>query len=209
MKRIQRKRTKGWKMPPNTVYVGRPTKWGNPYKIGELGLQTREEVIRAYAKWLRMKIHEEDSHFLDPLKGKDLACWCPLDKLCHADILLEFLKSKSYEHTIRGINMTGFEELPTPKVLEVRHLRLEKDGTRYEMMAFRLEGDVSFGAMGSVTDGWLVVSHLNRRAYLFRKDGFLDDRYVYEKLCSGTHPLSDKDAENMTQLLRKLLGQEE
>jgi hypothetical protein len=31
--RIQRKRTKGWKMPENTVYVGRPTKWGNPFKI--------------------------------------------------------------------------------------------------------------------------------------------------------------------------------
>ena len=33
-KRIQRKRTKGWKMPAGAVYVGRPTKWGNPYKIG-------------------------------------------------------------------------------------------------------------------------------------------------------------------------------
>ncbi len=31
-KRIQRKRSKGWRMPPNTVYVGRPTKWGNPWK---------------------------------------------------------------------------------------------------------------------------------------------------------------------------------
>lgn len=79
-------------MPPNTVYVGRPTKWGNPYKIGELGLQTREEVIKAYEKWLRRKIHEDDSHFLDPLKDKDLACWCPLDKLCHADVILKFLE---------------------------------------------------------------------------------------------------------------------
>ena len=34
-KRIQRKRTPGWKMPPNTVYVGRPTKWGNPYEVGK------------------------------------------------------------------------------------------------------------------------------------------------------------------------------
>ncbi len=31
--RIQRRRTKGWKMPPNTVYVGRPTKWGNPFRV--------------------------------------------------------------------------------------------------------------------------------------------------------------------------------
>ena len=34
--RIQRKRTKGWRMPPNTIYVGRPSKWGNPFKVGEL-----------------------------------------------------------------------------------------------------------------------------------------------------------------------------
>lgn len=33
MKRIQRKRTKGWKMPENTIYVGRPTKWGNPFRL--------------------------------------------------------------------------------------------------------------------------------------------------------------------------------
>lgn len=34
MKRIQRKRTKGWRMPENTVYIGRGSKWGNPYKVG-------------------------------------------------------------------------------------------------------------------------------------------------------------------------------
>jgi hypothetical protein len=89
VKRIQRKRSKGWKMPPNTVYVGRPTKWGNPYKIGVDG--NREEVIAKYREWLKRKL-EEDPTFLDPLKGKDLACWCPLNKPCHADVILEFLK---------------------------------------------------------------------------------------------------------------------
>ena len=34
-KRIQRKRTKGWRMPADAIYVGRPTKWGNPDKIGD------------------------------------------------------------------------------------------------------------------------------------------------------------------------------
>lgn len=34
-KRIQRKRTKGWRMPPNTIYVGRPSRWGNPWEIGD------------------------------------------------------------------------------------------------------------------------------------------------------------------------------
>ena len=84
MKRIQRKRSKGWKMPPNAIYVGRPTKWGNPYKIGVDG--NREEVIAKYREWLKKKLEE------DPLKGKDLACWCPLNKPCHADVILEFLK---------------------------------------------------------------------------------------------------------------------
>ena len=43
-KRIQRQRTKGWKMPANTVYVGRPTVWGNPF-IGE-------GAMMAYRSWL-------------------------------------------------------------------------------------------------------------------------------------------------------------
>jgi len=89
MKRIQRKRTAGWRMPPNTVYVGRPTKWGNPFKIGDNGL-TREQVIEKYEDVVR-KTLLVNPHYLDELKGKDLACWCPLDKKCHADILLKML----------------------------------------------------------------------------------------------------------------------
>jgi hypothetical protein len=66
-------------MPPNTVYVGRPTKWGNPFKGKD-----RDEIIRQYRLWITRGA-------LDPyeLRGKNLACWCPLDKPCHADILLE------------------------------------------------------------------------------------------------------------------------
>lgn len=99
-KRIQRKRVKGWKMPPNTVYVGRPTKWGNPFKVGEpYRVFTEEGIVQDHKKAVSLfnlyrvfavnkdvayanKIQEE-------LKGKNLACWCPLDKPCHADVLLE------------------------------------------------------------------------------------------------------------------------
>jgi hypothetical protein len=88
MKRIQRLRKKGWKMPPNTVYVGRPTRWGNPFRIGIDG--TREEVIEKYRKWLKEKL-KNDPAFLEPLRGKDLACWCPLNVPCHADIIIKFL----------------------------------------------------------------------------------------------------------------------
>jgi hypothetical protein len=90
MKRIQRKRTRGWRMPENTVYVGRPTKYGNPYSIGLWPIQ---EVLNAYEKWLRDRI-AYNPHFLDELKGKDLACWCPLDKPCHADIILKILETE-------------------------------------------------------------------------------------------------------------------
>jgi hypothetical protein len=70
-------------VPPDAVYVGRPSKWGNPFKIGKHG--TREQVIEAYRLWLLRGNLKDD---LNELKGKDLVCWCsPLP--CHADVLLE------------------------------------------------------------------------------------------------------------------------
>ena len=98
--RIQRKRTKGWKMPPNTVYVGRPTKWGNPFK-GEDAVKyyklTAEYLIARdlnSAGPAKLEGHEWDLRCfsrrgLKKLRGKNLACWCPLDKPCHADVLLK------------------------------------------------------------------------------------------------------------------------
>lgn len=84
-KRIQRKRTKGWKMPEGAVYVGRPTIWGNPHAVHN------GDRARAVANY-RQAI--EESKIAVPmiqreLHGKDLACWCPLDQPCHADVLLE------------------------------------------------------------------------------------------------------------------------
>lgn len=97
MKRIQRKRTKGWRMPANTVYVGRPSKWGNPYAIrgpyATNSVRTKEEAIQEYEIWLRERLTFQ-SDFLDELQGKDLACWCPLDKPCHADVLLKLLDER-------------------------------------------------------------------------------------------------------------------
>ena len=78
-------------MPKDAVYVGRPTKYGNPYRMEIDG--SREEVVAKYRVWLAEKL-EENPNFLDPLKGKDLACWCPLNKPCHADVILEYLKRR-------------------------------------------------------------------------------------------------------------------
>ena len=66
------------------VYVGRPSKWGNPFRMGVDG--TREEVIEKYREWLL--VNERLMADLDELRGKDLACWCA-PKPCHADVLLE------------------------------------------------------------------------------------------------------------------------
>jgi len=91
--RIQRKRSKGWRLPPSTIYVGRPTRWGNPYKVGNPDLDnpglffTIYDVVNKYEQYINSDRNFQLTiiHFL---RGKDLACWCKLDQPCHADILL-------------------------------------------------------------------------------------------------------------------------
>ena len=147
--RIQRQRTKGWRMPEGAVYVGRPSMWGNPWTkadpdavwwavaIGEMGNPVgRHRGVVAWHRWwltgdpdhLPIPLHDgpgdleysdgsthhmadmpaglslfmltkdgprhlpgrpDMDAYLTPLRGRDLACWCPLDQPCHADVLLE------------------------------------------------------------------------------------------------------------------------
>jgi hypothetical protein len=115
--RVQLKRTKGWRMPPNTVNVARPGKWGNPFAVSVVGsaqlavdlfrhtmtigfdpspldhlsAQDFADVYAARQRW-----HKRLGWGLEhvagaraELRGKNLACWCPLDAPCHADVLLE------------------------------------------------------------------------------------------------------------------------
>lgn len=148
-KRIQLRRTKGWRKPEGAVVVSRPSKWGNPFRyrtgyglvrygprheerfgrswdyegrISSAGdrhdmwfakddivethvrYATRAEVVELFhltlfdpTPGMRMAYPSNGGHFLDgdvediraDLHGKDLACWCPLDQPCHADVLLE------------------------------------------------------------------------------------------------------------------------
>lgn len=75
------------KTPEGSVYVGRPTKWGNPFPIR--GLHTREEAIEKYRAWIMADEQAElRAQAKAELKGKDLVCWCA-PKPCHADILME------------------------------------------------------------------------------------------------------------------------
>jgi hypothetical protein len=113
-KRIQRKRTKGWTMPPKTVYVGRPSRWGNQFIVS-----SEPDKLEHYADWEKnvdlwtggpvkdaatavaaFRHFMEQRYRVDPfafraLRGRNLACWCPLTDAqgnripCHADVLLE------------------------------------------------------------------------------------------------------------------------
>lgn len=66
------------------IYIGRPSKWGNPFKITED--QNREVVINKYKEWL---LNQPDLlKNIGELKGKVLGCWCK-PKICHGDILAE------------------------------------------------------------------------------------------------------------------------
>lgn len=115
-KRIQRKRTKGWRMPEGAVYVGRPTKWGNPWTLAaywDTGYSgsaavAAEACVEMFRAWLTQTrsswsgyVPNLHTHYpgdkpsvertppdLSALRGKDLACWCPLGQPCHADVLL-------------------------------------------------------------------------------------------------------------------------
>jgi len=108
--RIQLRRTKGWRMPPNTVKVTRPGPLGNPFTTAaaiETGFATKETarafVVEAFEEWLAggpggrdwwMGERSEAAHAamraaLLNLRGKNLACWCRLDQPCHADVLLQ------------------------------------------------------------------------------------------------------------------------
>ncbi|MFA6019775.1 MAG: DUF4326 domain-containing protein [Rhodospirillales bacterium] len=96
--RIQRKRTKGWKMPAGAIYVGRPTKWGNPYQAGQDGDGNPAYLVRLYREYLeRPEQAVKAEEIKSELRGKNLACWCPLDQPCHADVLLELANSDRKE----------------------------------------------------------------------------------------------------------------
>ena len=128
--RIQLRRTKGWRKPPNTIVVARPGKWGNPWTVGDPGgfwlpswpiansritaPMCAEDAVELYRRLLivapepaarylprelnaegRKRVRDDLRAFsarilrdLPALRGHNLACWCPLDAPCHADVLL-------------------------------------------------------------------------------------------------------------------------
>jgi hypothetical protein len=89
MIRIQRSR-KHKQISPNglpVIYVGRPSKWGNPF---DLKTYSRTESIKKYKAYL-LSNPELVEQAKKELKGKNLACWCKIDEPCHADVLLDLV----------------------------------------------------------------------------------------------------------------------
>lgn len=100
--RIQLRRTRGWRMPENTVKVTRPGPWGNPFIVNPrvrpgsgghyyINVPTIEDAVACYEEMLRhLLVDAPDlrSRMDSELRGKNLACWCKLDAPCHADVLL-------------------------------------------------------------------------------------------------------------------------
>lgn len=121
--RVQLRRTKGWRMPPQCVKVARPSQWGNPWEVvqnPETGSWYAKRkgrpfvprrwlyyrgaaVMRAvelFARYARFR-SAIDPDWISSLRGKSLACFCKLSDPCHADVLLE-LANKTTEPTTEG-----------------------------------------------------------------------------------------------------------
>jgi uncharacterized protein DUF4326 len=116
--RIQRRRIKGWRVPPNTIYVGRPTEYGNRYIVGEKiehvdwkvhHVADAAEAKQLFGEWLEWQFKHFPSwrqSIKNNLGGYNLACWCPLISCgiycpCHADVLLSIANDIPMGEVIR------------------------------------------------------------------------------------------------------------
>lgn len=84
-------------IPRGAVYVGRPTKWGNPFShlpntLAKHKVSTRDEAVDAYEAALLRKFEQDPqalARLQNELRGKDLVCWCAPQR-CHADVLMKY-----------------------------------------------------------------------------------------------------------------------
>lgn len=88
------------------VYIGRPSKWGNPFKVGKGDPGSRLIAISKYEEWV--KTQPELMAALPELKGKTLGCWChPLQ--CHGDVLVRL--ANEGDRDPRYVSEPGFNAL--------------------------------------------------------------------------------------------------
>jgi hypothetical protein len=113
--RLRRSRARGARLPANSTYVGRPTVWGNQWKVRPSRnglwyvtgpddrvpfaskLEASAYAAIRYRQWVDEMEPEQRARFLAPLRGRDLACWCDLAHACHADALLALVNPEPHQ----------------------------------------------------------------------------------------------------------------
>ena len=113
--RVRLSRKRGWRMPPNTVNVSRPGRWGNPFPVtawvpADVAVSIFRRELNAA---MNRRVHESMFSVFDSmaanlhdLRGKNLACWCLPGAPCHADVLLE-LANAAGEVRRNAVTSTG------------------------------------------------------------------------------------------------------
>jgi hypothetical protein len=120
--RIQRQRTKGWRMPPNTVSIARPGRLGNPFlcrrDIGDCEPEAGRCCLVMFEEWVRSGVegrpcttgstwaaidalagYPRRTAYIDRLRqirGKNVACYCALDRPCHGDIIIAIANGDAF-----------------------------------------------------------------------------------------------------------------
>lgn len=116
--RVQLRRTKDWRMPPNTVRCARPGKHGNPFRVGgyfmigdprpgahffrmsyceslrgpDVGftlIENHQQAVNWFRRWTDGWTDGQRESCRRELGGRNLACWCSPERPCHTDVLLE------------------------------------------------------------------------------------------------------------------------
>lgn len=131
--RIQLSRRKGFRLPAGAEKVDRTTPYGNPFLVGKG--RTREQAVgeyRALVNRLDYRLFREMVH--RHLRGKTLACWCPLDQPCHADVLLEIANREEqppaaayFGHGINAGSPADHREEKRPTPLEIMAQRKREE----------------------------------------------------------------------------------
>jgi uncharacterized protein DUF4326 len=108
--RIQLRRAKGWRKPPDAIVVSRPSKYGNPFKVGDPAVPDREAAVAHLGTLIGMRAAGIELKSLPAypsldeirreLAGRDLACWCPPARngqpdMCHAALLISLANAST------------------------------------------------------------------------------------------------------------------
>ena len=144
------------------IYIGRPSKWGNPFTIGEDG--TREEVIKKYRDWITTQ--PDLLLALPELKDKILGCWCA-PKSCHGDVLVDLIRNNRREEMSEQFAkwvLGKLAEVPGALPHNERGEMDAVDGAHFWISAFVQEvekyvedhrQDIIIGSFaGATEDGW-------------------------------------------------------